>query len=887
VTFEQGLNSLVEGIQTTAELDNTPEVVSRFDREHRHLYINAAVELVTGVAPDRFLGRTSRELGLPEETCALWEREIGAVFESGEARRFEFEFDGADRVLWAEAVALPERNAAGVVESVISFTRDRTEAHRVEQEALANEARYHELFERALDMVLVLDAEGRVADLNPAVTRTLGYQREELIGQPFTLWIAPEERDAAAARLADKMDGTRPASFYRSVVLHKDGHRVPIEASSEVLIRGGVAAGVMTIARDISDQVAARAELEESERRFRSAFEDAAVGMILADTEGTLLRVNAAFAEMLGYHASELAGMRIEQLVHPEDFAAVSGDFERLRAGLDARCVFEERLLRSDGMIAIGHVSVSTVRSDDGSMLHFVEQIEDVTELRRVQVELEESQALHRILIESSHDILSVLDLDGTVRLVSRSVENALGYSPEELVGRSYRELMHPDDLQAANAALEAALRGEETPMLRSRMIAKDGRIRLFDGTIAPGFAKDRQATFVVANSRDVTDQMELEDQLRQAQKMEAIGRLAGGIAHDFNNQLLAIRAYAELALRQGQAHNDSSAEIGEVIAAADQAASLTAQLLAFSRRQVMNPEVIDLRVVAADMVKLLQRLIGENVELTTLWPNEATLICADRAQIGQVVANLVLNARDAMPNGGHLSVEVAQRSDDQQALLVVRDDGAGMDAATAALVFEPFFTTKGMDGTGLGLSTAHGIVIQSGGQITLDSAPGQGTTFTVKLPLANADSQPAEADATGPTAGGAETILLVEDDTVVRTVIARMLRQHGYRLITAESGEEAIALARAADGEIDLLITDIVMRGLNGRETAEAILTQQPQTKVLYMSGYADDTVIRVGHFEPGISFIQKPFGGDELDRCIRELLDAASGVPDEAAEA
>jgi two-component system cell cycle sensor histidine kinase/response regulator CckA len=858
-----------------------PDIVSRFDRQLRHLYVNAAVEPLTGLPPEAFIGRTSRELGMPEELCVQAEQQLAAVFEQGEPRRFEVRFDDLDgRAHWLEILAVAERSPAGEVETLVAFTRDRTEARQAEQDKLASEMRYRELFERAMDMIVVLDRQGRLVEVSPAVTETLGYQPEELLGRSLFSVMAPEEAEAATARLARKLDRSEPATLYRSVVLGKDGRRVPIEVSSQVLPREGEPGGVLAIARDISDEAAVRAALEESERRFRTAFESAAVGMVITDPQGTLLRVNDAFAEMLGYSAVELAGMEMRDIVHPVDMAASVPDIERLHAGVEQRRVIEKRYLRRNGTIAIGHVAVSAVRAEDGSPLYFVAQVEDVTELRQVQAKLEDSQALHRIVIESSPDVLSVLDPDGTVRLVSGSVADTLGFSGQELVGRSYQELIHPDDRPALRATIDAAVNGEDISVVRSRVLAKDGSVHVWDGTIASGFDQDGGPSFLVANARDVTAQMALEDQLRQAQKMQAVGRLAGGVAHDFNNLLLAIRAYADLALHKAADQADNSEELGEIDAAAERAASLTAQLLAFSRRQMLKPELLDLRDVVGEMVNLLRRLIGEDVELSTRWPQEPTLIRADRTQIGQVIANLAVNARDAMPDGGHLAVEIRRSPSDRQALLIVRDDGAGMDATTCEQIFEPFFTTKGSQGTGLGLSTVHGIVIQSGGEIEVDSAPGQGTTFTIRLPLADAEPAEVEEEVVKAAPGGAETVLLVEDDPTVRTVLTRMLDRYGYRLLTAGSGAQAVELARTSCGRLDLLITDLVMNGLNGRETAEAILAVQPQARVLYMSGYTDDTVLRVGHFEPGTSFIQKPFSADELARRVRELLDHRGGL-------
>ena len=744
-----------------------------------------------------------------------------------------------------------------------------------EREQRASEAHYRGLFERAMDVMVVLDLEGRLVEANPATEQMLGYRREELIGRPVASLVAPDEVDVTAARLARKLDGSASASRYRSVLVSKEGRRVPVEVSSEVILRDGVPYGVLAIARDASEEIAAREALQESERRFRSAFEGAVAGMTLTDTRGTVVWANAAFAEMLGYMSSELVGMRMEELVHPDDLAAIVDDIESVRAGLAGRCVFEKRYVRKDGGIAVGRVGVSTVRADDGSILYFVGQVEDVTELRRMQAELDEGQALHRLVFESSRDVLSVFGTDGVIRLVSPSVEGILGYDPHEVVGLDYADFIHPDDLSATATAVAAAIRGEQPSLFRARFLATDGSYHLWEGTVSPGLDADGEVSFLVANSRDVTSQVELEDQLRHAQKMEAIGRLAGGVAHDFNNLLLAIRGYAELALLKVEARDDSSAEIGEIVAAAERAASLTAQLLAFSRRQVMNTEILDLRHVVTEMVSMLRRMIDGTVELTTVLPDQPALIHADRAQIEQVIANLAVNAGDAMPDGGHLALEVVLEPDRRRALLIVRDDGIGMDAATAAQIFEPFFTTKGAEGTGLGLSMVHGIVSQSDGEIAVDSELGRGTTFTISLPLAEGAEALPDPVAPPEATGGVETILLVEDDAVVKNVVVNMLEQHGYRLLAAGSGEEAVALAAAEPDTVDLLITDLVMPGLNGRETAEAVLVHQPQANVLYMSGYTDDAVIRVGNFAPGISFIQKPFTGDELARRVRELLD------------
>jgi two-component system cell cycle sensor histidine kinase/response regulator CckA len=370
-----------------------------------------------------------------------------------------------------------------------------------------------------------------------------------------------------------------------------------------------------------------------------------------------------------------------------------------------------------------------------------------------------------------------------------------------------------------------------------------------------------------------------LEEQLRQSQKLEAIGRLAGGIAHDFNNLLLALRGYGELALRRLE-RGDSGVgdDIAEMLDATDRAAALTNQLLAFGRRQLLNPEVIDLCEVVEDMDKLLRRLIGEQVELVSVHGDEPVLVEVDRSQLEQVIANLAVNGRDAMPEGGRLEIEVGTDGADQ-AVLSVADNGCGMEEDTVERLFEPYFTTKGDNGTGLGLATVHGIVSQSGGRIAVESAPGKGSTFQVFLPLA--DGVPAPAAAVVPEVearGGSESILLIEDDPMVRSIVTAMLDHLGYNVVAVDGSELAIATFSGTSEPFDLVLSDLVMPGLNGRQTFERLRALGCTAKVLYMSGYADDALLGSEDDAP-IALIQKPFDGEALARKVRDALD--KGAP------
>ena len=742
---------------------------------------------------------------------------------------------------------------------------------------LESEQLFRSAFDDAAAGMLIVDPAGRLLRVNQAFAGMLGYTAPELSGRSFHEITHPDDVSQTEDMRTEMIEDDDAAR--RTIVkryLHKDGGirwgRLRVSAVRDADHR---LLHFVTQIEDITELRKTQSELVESELLFRGAFETAVSGMTLADPEGVFLRVNATFATMLGYTPPDFVGRRIADFVHPDDRADVAAGRDTLRSGGSLRRATERRYISRGGETKLGKVSVSAIRGEDGSLLYTVAQIEDVTELRQAQRELAEGEALRRLVFEGSRDMLGIFDPDGTLQLVSPAVEVLLGHDPASLLGQNFAAFIHPDDLQPCLAAVAAALDGAPSSSFRARFRAADDSYRLFEGTVSPGRGSDGEVSYLVSNSRDVTEQVALEDQLRHAQKMEVVGRLAGGVAHDFNNLLLAIRGYAELARLAAAEGTDNTAEIDEIMTAAGRAGDLTAQLLAFSRRQVLNPVLLDLGAVVTEMVSMLRRLIHGNVELVTQLPEGPALVRADRAQMEQVIANLTVNASDAMPDGGTLTIEIGPSLDGQTLLLSVRDTGTGMDAATASQMFEPFFTTKGAGGTGLGLSMVHGIVNQSGGSIAVESTPGEGTTLLIELPLADAEELP-EQTSSAPAEGGAETILLVEDDPLVQKVVALMLERHGYRIVAAASGEEAVSLAHADPNSIDLILTDLVMPGMNGRETAKALRDDQPQAKVLYMSGYTEDVVIRVGHFEPGTAFIPKPFSGEDLAHRVRELLDA-----------
>jgi PAS domain S-box-containing protein len=508
------------------------------------------------------------------------------------------------------------------------------------------------------------------------------------------------------------------------------------------------------------------------------------------------------------------------------------------------------------------------------------------------------SEQRFRKLVEYSSDVITLLDAAGKIVYSTQAQKPTLGYDQGELTGHNVFDLVHPDDRDRAQALFLSVLApGAAVARNAFRLRHKEGSWRDLE-VAGVNHLDDPIVGAIVVTYHDVTDRKraeaalrDLEERHRQAQKMEAIGRLASGVAHDFNNLLTAILGSTDLLLEDLPADHPGRLEADEARKAALRAAELTRQLLAFSRQQVLEPRVLDINEVVANVEQMLRRIIREDVEVRTVLAPDIGAVRADPAQLEQVLLNLAVNARDAMPRGGRLTIETANADLDETyaaehavvdpgryVMLAVSDTGTGMDAATQARVFEPFFTTKEKGrGTGLGLATVYGIVKQSGGYIWVYSEPGRGTSMKVYLPRVEAPIEPINAPPP-PTGSlrGSETILVVEDQDEVRTLTRRMLEARGYRALVAASGADALRIAAHAAGPIDLLVTDVIMPGMSGREVALLLEPAHAGMRVLFVSGYTDESIVRDGVLEPDITFLQKPFTAEALARKVREVLDA-----------
>jgi PAS domain S-box-containing protein len=616
---------------------------------------------------------------------------------------------------------------------------------------------YQLLFDHVENMVCTLDLEGRFTSINPAGERLTGYTADELIGVTAAELVPPEHRGEAIETFRLRLSGESGDTPDEAVLLRRDGTYVPIEVTSTLYFDGDQSTGVLAVIRDVSERKHAQEALLLSESRFRRAFESAAIGTALVSPEGRFLEVNDALCAIVGYPAEELVEKTFLEITHPDD---VDVDVElaaQVLAGEIPSYQLEKRYLHASGDTVWVLLTVSLVRASDGTPLHFVSQIEDITQRKRAEAE------------------------------------------------------------------------------------------------------RDR-----------------LREQLHQAQKLEAVGRLAGGIAHDFNNMLTGIRGYSELLLDGLTPGNPLREEAEQIKRAAEQASNLPRQLLAFSREQVLEPRLVDLDAVVSDAVGLVNRLIGDSVELVLRHEATSAMVEADPSELEQLILNLAVNASHAMPDGGRLLIRTVNEEIDAESaarqavapgpfvVLAVQDSGIGMDEATKARAFEPFFTTRPHgEGSGLGLAGVYGVVTQSGGFVRLETALGEGSTFSLYFPAAAV-----------PSPARQPTVLLAEDEEIVRELVQRTLERAGYRVLAASGGDEALALRTASDEPVDILLTDMVMPGMNGAELAQRVLAAAPRTPVVFMSGYTTHPLPPGGDFG---ALLEKPFPTATLvDRVAAALATA-----------
>jgi PAS domain S-box-containing protein len=781
------------------------------------------------------------------------------------------------------------------------------------------------IFSLSVDLLCIASLDGWFLRLNPAWERLLGYSEQELTSRPYREFVHPDDRDATGQRTAQLKGGASVAQFenrYRT----RDGRWKWLSWSALAVPEERL---VYAVARDVTE----RHRRDEQEALRQGYFAAMATGAPLTAVMRKL--VELAELEVEGARASVLEldpEGRLRTVAAPHLPSAYNAQVDGLlpgpTAGTCGAAVATGGLMVSADIatdplwalyreIAAAHRLAACwslpIRASGGAILGTVALYFDrprVPEMAELGV-LERAAGLAGIALERHRSTEELLLLHQAVsrlndaiiiteaaplqapgpriRFVNEAFERLTGWLRDEVLGRHPRVLQGEATDRAALDRIRAALEAKRTVREELLNYTRDGRPFWVEVDIAPVVGADGTVTHFVAVQRDTTERHRIAEQMIQTQKMEAVGRLAGGVAHDFNNMLTAILGFSDLILDR-ESDFSHREELEQIRLAAQRAAGLTRQLLAFSRRQVLHPVTLDVNATIRNLEEILRRVMGEDVVFTTTLAPDLPAVVTDPNQFEQALVNLTVNARDAMPEGGQLVVETSVAEVDaaeaaahpgatagRHVMITVRDTGQGMDREVLARAFEPFFTTKPQGrGTGLGLSTVYGIVAQAGGHVRAASRPGEGTTITLCLPAATTGVDTITETDQGPVAAAAgETVLVAEDEELVRHLAVRFLERLGYRVLSAAAGDEALALVQGHHGAIDLLMTDVVMPRMTGKQLADHLTALRPGIKVLFVSGYAEDSIVHHGVLEEGINFLEKPFTYDGLARKVREVLD------------
>lgn len=772
---------------------------------------------------------------------------------------------------WVLVRAVITYGAAGQPLLAYGGTTDITAKKEAEQLLTVSEQRYRTVVEAVLEGVCILDRDYRFKFVNRRGAEILGYSPEELQGMPSMTIIHPADHELALAQRQRRRDGT--LDRFECRLLSRPGKVVWTLVAARPLYVDGQWDGELTVLTDITDRKAAESALQHALARLRAIFENAASGIATFDSEGRLIECNAALEKMLGYSASELAGKPLAEITHPEDeensrrlFAAVRSDPAHHRS-------IETRYIRKDAQAVWVRLSLSSVRRQDGEHWFSLAVIDDITEEHKAN----ESAAQLARIVETTEDGIFSTSLDGTILSWNRGAERLYGYHASECVGQQAASLLPLERGPSWKDLLADIGSGGSLDCLEMTHVGKSGAPTPVALTMSP--ITDRGGKIIGVSSiiRNLTEKKKtalLEEQVRQSQKLEAIGRLAGGVAHDLNNMLMVVTSYTELMQEQLEPSSPLQRNAQQVRRAAERAAGITRQLLAFSRKQILSPAVLDLKELTDETLKMIKRLIGEDIRIVYSPGSGPATIEADPGQIVQVLMNLCVNARDAMPQGGELTVAITSETVSATSaraakpmiagkyfVLAVRDNGLGMSKEVQTHIFEPFFTTKETGkGTGLGLPTVYGIVKQSGGYIWVTSEEGQGTEFLLYFPAVERKvNKPETAKPVPQPVRG--TVLVVEDEDALRQSIAAYLSELGFTVICAADGQQALEKLASGPSRIDILLTDVVMPRVSGRELAEKLGAEHPNLRVVFMTGYTDEAVVRHGLLRPGTVLLQKPF--------------------------
>ncbi len=783
-------------------------------------------------------------------------------------------------------------DADGKPLSMFGTHADITEIKQADKAIKEREQFLRMVLQTTPDGFFVLDNQGRFLEVNDAYCAMLGYTREEIIGRAISdvdATEAPEETAALIHRIIQS-----GSMLFEACHRRKDGHAFPVEVSTSFLPEHG--GQFVCFCRDLSERKRAEEAQRISDEKYRSLFEQLADGVFVHDVNGSILDVNRAAVEQSGYSKEELLQSSVFDL-HPSQSRRedILREWNQWAPGEGSVLESYHRTKNGD----VYPVEIKTAKVHFGGQEAMLAVSRDITDRKRAADEIAHSYEMMRYIIEHTQSAVAVYDKDMNYIYVSQRFMEEYGIKEQDIIGRSHYDIF-PDLPQKWRDAHQKALAGEITSAEDDPYYRADGTVDWSRWECRPWYEKNGVIGGIIIYTETITERKKSEEereklrgQLAQAQKMESVGRLAGGVAHDFNNMLNVILGYSEMALEDLSADSALRTDINEIKRAAERSSDLTRQLLAFARKQTVAPKILDINETVESLLKMLRRLIGEDIDLRWKPAQRLETIRIDPAQIDQLLANLVVNARDAIGHeAGKVTIETGQVQFDEAycadhigfipgsyVMLAVSDNGCGMDEETKALVFEPFFTTKDVgEGTGLGLATVYGIVKQNQGFINVYSELGQGTTFRIYFPVSNAakNDETRKQIPSQPVAKGHETILLVEDEPAILAMGTRMLERWGYHVLAASTPGEAICLAEKHADDIHLLITDVVMPDMNGRDLAKHLLSLYPNVKHLFMSGYTANVIAHQGVLDEGVNFLQKPFSQQSFGQKVREVLDS-----------
>jgi len=870
-------------------------------------YASRGVELLLGYPREEVLGHSALEYIPPEGTDEALRYFGLAMQQPGDHVQGQATVMHADGSIHRIEGSIVNLLGDPPVNAIIVGFRDVTDRQRQEQDLADRERRFRELAEEAPVMIWMENADRELIWENRTTLDFVGRTWEEERGYGWMEVVHPDDRERVRREYQETTAAQRGFTLDLRMQRHDGVYRHIRQIAIPRWNADGGLSGFIGVDVDVTELRERSALIEEAEARYRKLAETVPVIVWMHDTQHRLTYQNRTAEEFSGRSLPEEAGTSWYEGIHPDDRERV---LESYRATSATPVPYQHmyRLRRADGVYR-WFIEIGVPRyADDGEFIGFTGVDVDVDDLKQASERLREAEARYRHFIEQSSegiwrlelDIPTPVDLppDEQIRLwyersyfaeCNLAMARMYGFdSPEELLGTRLRDLLPPDDPVNGEMLRGFIRSGYRMVNAESHELDRHGRRKYFLNSLV-GVVEDGRLVRSWGTQQDITERKILEEEARQSRKMEAAGRLAGGIAHDFNNLLTAILGTAELLLMQLPQGGSAREDVEEIKRAATRAANLTRQLLAFGRRQVLQPRTLDPDSLVRGVESMLRRLIGEHISLTVRTAQGLWLVRADPGQLEQVIVNLSVNARDAMPTGGSLIIETSNcrfegishgaesiMPPGEYVLLTVSDSGTGMDEETLHHLFEPFFTTKAQGkGTGLGLATVYGIVKQSGGFIYADSEPGHGSRFRIYLPRAEGALEAPEPPVPAAAAARAEgTILLVEDEEAVRRLARRVLEGVGYRVLEAASGWEALTLADGWQGRLDLVVTDVIMPGMSGQELSARLRQQRPGLRILYVSGYTDDAILQHGTLLPNTAFLQKPFSPGSLAQRVREVL-------------